>query len=214
MCMEMILKLSPIGVFCSQYVGNRWKARRRDHRIFVWCVSSICLLCQYGYCLWQSKQWVDRSIFDSFKRNVRSNHRSHFPVHHLWNLPINLECVENWIRSWDRIFCIQLGATINMDRQPFNGAFVQFAKHLFFMINLALIWIFWSFNGNFSIHRNSRVPDWNGHAGILWYWQSVGTSSRCCVGCVDRIFDMGRILLSCEMRCSIYCFYLEKRPWN
>ena len=197
-CMEMILKLSPIGVFCllSAYIC---------YIVHAVVVYSMAVKTMGGLSPLQFFKGMLPAIMFAFSS-----------ASSVGTLPINLECVEE-LGSDREIasFVLPLGATINMDGTAiYQGVCAIFIASCY-GINLTLSQMLTVIlTATLASIGTAGVPG-AGMVMLAMVLTSVGlpVDGIALVAGVDRIFDMGRttVNITGDASCSIIVSNLEKR---
>ena len=188
-CMEMILKLSPIGVFCI-------------HAVVV-----------YSFAV---KTMGGMSPLKFFKGMLPAIMFAFSSSSSVGTLPINMECVENMGASKEvSSFVLPLGATINMDGTAiYQGVCAIFIAscygiHLTLPQMLTMI-----LTATLASIGTAGVPG-AGMVMLAMVLTSVGlpVDGIALVAGVDRIFDMGRTVVNItgDASCCIIVSNMERK---
>ncbi len=217
-CMEMILKLSPVGVFCllcpvvaangTQIIGSL---------AMVLLAAYICYIVHglFTYSL-AVKTLGGLSPIKFFKGMLPAMMFAFSSASSVGTLPINLECTEKMGASKEvASFVLPLGATINMDGTAiYQGVCAIFIAscygiHLTFaqMITIVL-------TATLASIGTAGVPG-AGMVMLAMVLTSVGlpVDGIALVAGVDRIFDMGRTVVNItgDASCTVIVSNLEKK---
>lgn len=216
--MELILKLSPIGVFCliSPVVAENG-AKILGSLAMVLLVAYIC----YGvhaivvYSL-SVKTLANLSPVKFFKGMAPAMAMAFSSASSVGTLPLNLECTEKLGAKKDiASFVLPLGATINMDGTAiYQGVCAVFIATCF-GIDLTLSeMITIVLTATLASIGTAGVPG-SGMIMLAMVLQSVGlpVEGIALVAGVDRIFDMGRTVVNItgDAACSIVVSALEEK---
>lgn len=216
--MELILKLSPIGVFCliSPVVAENG-AKILGSLAMVLLVAYIC----YGvhaivvYSL-SVKTLANLSPVKFFKGMAPAMAMAFSSASSVGTLPLNLECTEKLGAKKDiASFVLPLGATINMDGTAiYQGVCAVFIATCF-GIDLTLSeMITIVLTATLASIGTAGVPG-SGMIMLAIVLQSVGlpVEGIALVAGVDRIFDMGRTVVNItgDAACSIVVSALEEK---
>ena len=216
--MELILKLSPIGVFCliSPVVAENG-AKILGSLAMVLLAAYIC----YGvhaivvYSL-SVKTLANLSPVKFFKGMAPAMAMAFSSASSVGTLPLNLECTEKLGAKKDiASFVLPLGATINMDGTAiYQGVCAVFIATCF-GIDLTLSeMITIVLTATLASIGTAGVPG-SGMIMLAMVLQSVGlpVEGIALVAGVDRIFDMGRTVVNItgDAACSIVVSALEEK---
>ena len=217
-CMEMILKLSPIGVFCLLCpVIAENGAMIIGSLAMVLLAAYICYIVHavvvYSMAV---KTMGGLSPLQFFKGMLPAIMFAFSSASSVGTLPINLECVEK-LGSDREIasFVLPLGATINMDGTAiYQGVCAIFIASCY-GINLTLSQMLTVIlTATLASIGTAGVPG-AGMVMLAMVLTSVGlpVDGIALVAGVDRIFDMGRttVNITGDASCSIIVSNLEKR---
>ena len=217
-CMEMILKLSPIGVFCLLCpVIAENGAMIIGSLAMVLLAAYICYIVHavvvYSMAV---KTMGGLSPLQFFKGMLPAIMFAFSSASSVGTLPINLECVEE-LGSDREIasFVLPLGATINMDGTAiYQGVCAIFIASCY-GINLTLSQMLTVIlTATLASIGTAGVPG-AGMVMLAMVLTSVGlpVDGIALVAGVDRIFDMGRttVNITGDASCSIIVSNLEKR---
>ena len=196
-CMEMILKLSPIGVFCllSPVIASNGPA----------IIGSLAMVLLAAYVCYIIFKGMLPAIMFAFSSSSS-----------VGTLPINMECVENMGASKEvSSFVLPLGATINMDGTAiYQGVCAIFIAscygiHLTLPQMLTMI-----LTATLASIGTAGVPG-AGMVMLAMVLASVGlpVDGIALVAGVDRIFDMGRTVVNItgDASCSIIVSNMERK---
>ena len=223
-CMEMILKLSPIGVFCllSPVIASNGPALIGSLAM-VLLTAYVCYIIHavvvYSFAV---KTMGGMSPLKFFKgmlpatRIVKSASPKFSSSSSVGTLPINMECVENMGASKEvSSFVLPLGATINMDGTAiYQGVCAIFIAscygiHLTLPQMLTMI-----LTATLASIGTAGVPG-AGMVMLAMVLASVGlpVDGIALVAGVDRIFDMGRTVVNItgDASCSIIVSNMERK---
>ena len=217
-CMEMILKLSPIGVFCLLCpVIAENGAMIIGSLAMVLLAAYICYIVHavvvYSMAV---KTMGGLSPLQFFKGMLPAIMFAFSSASSVGTLPINLECVEK-LGSDREIasFVLPLGATINMDGTAiYQGVCAIFIASCY-GINLTISQMLTVIlTATLASIGTAGVPG-AGMVMLAMVLTSVGlpVDGIALVAGVDRIFDMGRttVNITGDASCSIIVSNLEKR---
>ena len=195
--MEMILKLSPIGVFCLLC-----PVIAENGAMIIGSLAKVLLVAYIGYILHAViiysiavRTLGGMSIGKFFKNMLPAIMFAFSSASSVGTLPINLECCENMGASKEvASFVLPLGATINMDGtaiyQGVCSIFIAscYGIHLTFTQMLMIV-----ATATLASIGTAGVPG-AGMVMLAMVLQSVGLpiDGIALVAGVDRIFDMGR----------------------
>ena len=210
-CMEMILKLSPIGVFCllSPVIASNGPA----------IIGSLAMVLLAAYVCYIIHAVVVYSFAVKLKffRGMLSAIMFAFSSSSsVGTLPINMECVENMGASKEvSSFVLPLGATINMDGTAiYQGVCAIFIAscygiHLTLPQMLTMI-----LTATLASIGTAGVPG-AGMVMLAMVLASVGlpVDGIALVAGVDRIFDMGRTVINItgDASCCIIVSNMERK---
>lgn len=214
--MEMILKLSPIGVFCllSPVIASNGPAIIGSLAM-VLLAAYVCYIIHavvvYSFAV---KTMGGMSPLKFFKGMLPAIMFAFSSSSSVGTLPINMECVENMGASKEvSSFVLPLGATINMDGTAiYQGVCAIFIAscygiHLTLPQMLTMI-----LTATLASIGTAGVPG-AGMVMLAMVLASVGlpVDGIALVAGVDRIFDMGRTVVNITgMRLVVLLF----RIWN
>ena len=216
--MELILKLSPVGVFCliTPVVAENG-AKILGSLAMVLLTAYIC----YGvhaivvYSL-SVKTLAKLSPVRFFKEMAPAMAMAFSSASSVGTLPLNLECAEKLGAKRDiASFVLPLGATINMDGTAiYQGVCAVFIATCF-GIDLTLAeMITIVLTATLASIGTAGVPG-SGMIMLAMVLQSVGlpVEGIALVAGVDRIFDMGRTVVNItgDAACSIVVSALEEK---
>ena len=217
-CMEMILKLSPIGVFCLLCpVIAENGAMIIGSLAMVLLAAYICYIV-HAVLVYSAavKTMGGISPIQFFKGMLPAIMFAFSSASSVGTLPINLECVEGL--GADReiaSFVLPLGATINMDGTAiYQGVCAIFIASCY-GINLTLSQMLTVIlTATLASIGTAGVPG-AGMVMLAMVLTSVGlpVDGIALVAGVDRIFDMGRttVNITGDASCSIIVSNLERR---
>ena len=216
--MELIVKLSPIGVFCliCPVVAENGPA-------VLGSLAKVLLVAYIGYILHaiivysiSVRTMGNMSPLKFFKGMLPAIMFAFSSASSVGTLPINMECTEKLGADKDiSSFVLPLGATINMDGtaiyQGVCAIFIAscFGIHLTFAQMLTIV-----LTATLASIGTAGVPG-AGMVMLAMVLQSVNlpVEGIALVAGVDRIFDMGRTTVNIvgDASCSIIVTNLEKR---
>ena len=217
-CMEMILKLSPIGVFCllSPVIASNGPAIIGSLAM-VLLTAYVCYIIHavvvYSFAV---KTMGGMSPLKFFKGMLPAIMFAFSSSSSVGTLPINMECVENMGASKEvSSFVLPLGATINMDGTAiYQGVCAIFIAscygiHLTLPQMLTMI-----LTATLASIGTAGVPG-AGMVMLAMVLTSVGlpVDGIALVAGVDRIFDMGRTVVNItgDASCSIIVSNMERK---
>ena len=217
-CMEMILKLSPIGVFCllSPVIASNGPAIIGSLAM-VLLAAYVCYIIHavvvYSFAV---KTMGGMSPLKFFKGMLPAIMFAFSSSSSVGTLPINMECVENMGASKEvSSFVLPLGATINMDGTAiYQGVCAIFIAscygiHLTLPQMLTMI-----LTATLASIGTAGVPG-AGMVMLAMVLASVGlpVDGIALVAGVDRIFDMGRTVVNItgDASCSIIVSNMERK---
>lgn len=217
-CMEMILKLSPIGVFCLLCpVVAANGATIIGSLAMVLLAAYVCYIVHavvvYSFAV---KTIGGISPLTFFKEMLPAIMFAFSSASSVGTLPINMECTEKLGTSREiASFIIPLGATINMDGTAiYQGVCAIFIAscygiHLTLPQMLTII-----FTATLASIGTAGVPG-AGMVMLAMVLTSVGlpVDGIALVAGVDRIFDMGRttVNITGDASCCVIVSNLEKK---
>lgn len=217
-CMEMILKLSPIGVFCLLCpVVAANGATIIGSLAMVLLAAYVCYIVHavvvYSFAV---KTIGGISPFTFFKEMLPAIMFAFSSASSVGTLPINMECTEKLGTSREiASFILPLGATINMDGTAiYQGVCAIFIAscygiHLTLPQMLTII-----FTATLASIGTAGVPG-AGMVMLAMVLTSVGlpVDGIALVAGVDRIFDMGRttVNITGDASCCVIVSNLEKK---
>jgi len=210
-CMEMILKLSPIGVFCllSPVIASNGPAIIGSLAM-VLLAAYVCYIIHavvvYSFAV---KTMGGMSPLKFFKGMLPAIMFAFSSSSSVGTLPINMECVENMGASKEvSSFVLPLGATINMDG---TAIFIAscYGIHLTLPQMLTMI-----LTATLASIGTAGVPG-AGMVMLAMVLTSVGlpVDGIALVAGVDRIFDMGRTVVNItgDASCCIIVSNMERK---
>ena len=217
-CMEMILKLSPIGVFCllSPVIASNGPAIIGSLAM-VLLAAYVCYIIHavvvYSFAV---KTMGGMSPLKFFKGMLPAIMFAFSSSSSVGTLPINMECVENMGASKEvSSFVVPLGATINMDgNAKYQGVCAIFIAscygiHLTLAQMLTMI-----LTATLASIGTAGVPG-AGMVMLAMVLASVGlpVDGIALVAGVDRIFDMGRTVVNItgDASCCIIVSNMERK---
>ena len=217
-CMEMILKLSPIGVFCllSPVIASNGPAIIGSLAM-VLLAAYVCYIIHavvvYSFAV---KTMGGMSPLKFFKGMLPAIMFAFSSSSSVGTLPINMECVENMGASKEvSSFVLPLGATINMDGtaiyQGVCAIFIAscYGVHLTLPQMLTMI-----LTATLASIGTAGVPG-AGMVMLAMVLTSVGlpVDGIALVAGVDRIFDMGRTVVNItgDASCCIIVSNMERK---
>lgn len=217
-CMEMILKLSPIGVFCllSPVIASNGPAIIGSLAM-VLLTAYVCYIIHavvvYSFAV---KTMGGMSPLKFFKGMLPAIMFAFSSSSSVGTLPINMECVEKMGASKEvSSFVLPLGATINMDGTAiYQGVCAIFIAscygiHLTLPQMLTMI-----LTATLASIGTAGVPG-AGMVMLAMVLASVGlpVDGIALVAGVDRIFDMGRTVVNItgDASCSIIVSNMERK---
>ena len=217
-CMEMILKLSPIGVFCllSPVIASNGPAIIGSLAM-VLLAAYVCYIIHavvvYSFAV---KTMGGMSPLKFFKGMLPAIMFAFSSSSSVGTLPINMECVEKMGASKEvSSFVLPLGATINMDGTAiYQGVCAIFIAscygiHLTLPQMLTMI-----LTATLASIGTAGVPG-AGMVMLAMVLTSVGlpVDGIALVAGVDRIFDMGRTVVNItgDASCSIIVSNMERK---
>ena len=217
-CMEMILKLSPIGVFCLLCpVVAANGATIIGSLAMVLLAAYVCYIVHavvvYSFAV---KTIGGISPLTFFKEMLPAIMFAFSSASSVGTLPINMECTEKLGTSGEiASFILPLGATINMDGTAiYQGVCAIFIAscygiHLTLPQMLTII-----FTATLASIGTAGVPG-AGMVMLAMVLTSVGlpVDGIALVAGVDRIFDMGRttVNITGDASCCVIVSNLEKK---
>ena len=217
-CMEMILKLSPIGVFCLLCpVVAANGATITGSLAMVLLAAYVCYIVHavvvYSFAV---KTIGGISPLTFFKEMLPAIMFAFSSASSVGTLPINMECTEKLGTSREiSSFILPLGATINMDGTAiYQGVCAIFIAscygiHLTLPQMLTII-----FTATLASIGTAGVPG-AGMVMLAMVLTSVGlpVDGIALVAGVDRIFDMGRttVNITGDASCCVIVSNLEKK---
>lgn len=217
-CMEMILKLSPIGVFCLLCpVVAANGATIIGSLAMVLLAAYVCYIVHavvvYSFAV---KTIGGISPLTFFKEMLPAIMFAFSSASSIGTLPINMECTEKLGTSREiASFILPLGATINMDGTAiYQGVCAIFIAscygiHLTLPQMLTII-----FTATLASIGTAGVPG-AGMVMLAMVLTSVGlpVDGIALVAGVDRIFDMGRttVNITGDASCCVIVSNLEKK---
>lgn len=217
-CMEMILKLSPIGVFCLLCpVVAANGATLIGSLAMVLLAAYVCYIVHavvvYSFAV---KTIGGISPLTFFKEMLPAIMFAFSSASSVGTLPINMECTEKLGTSREiASFILPLGATINMDGTAiYQGVCAIFIAscygiHLTLPQMLTII-----FTATLASIGTAGVPG-AGMVMLAMVLTSVGlpVDGIALVAGVDRIFDMGRttVNITGDASCCVIVSNLEKK---
>lgn len=217
-CMEMILKLSPIGVFCLLCpVVAANGATIIGSLAMVLLAAYVCYIVHavvvYSFAV---KTIGGISPLTFFKEMLPAIMFAFSSASSIGTLPINMECTEKLGTSREiSSFILPLGATINMDGTAiYQGVCAIFIAscygiHLTLPQMLTII-----FTATLASIGTAGVPG-AGMVMLAMVLTSVGlpVDGIALVAGVDRIFDMGRttVNITGDASCCVIVSNLEKK---
>ena len=217
-CMEMILKLSPIGVFCLRCpVVAANGATIIGSLAMVLLAAYVCYIVHavvvYSFAV---KTIGGISPLTFFKEMLPAIMFAFSSASSVGTLPINMECTEKLGTSREiSSFILPLGATINMDGTAiYQGVCAIFIAscygiHLTLPQMLTII-----FTATLAAIGTAGVPG-AGMVMLAMVLTSVGlpVDGIALVAGVDRIFDMGRttVNITGDASCCVIVSNLEKK---
>lgn len=217
-CMEMILKLSPIGVFCLLCpVVAANGATIIGSLAMVLLAAYVCYIVHavvvYSFAV-KTIGGISPLIF--FKEMLPAIMFAFSSASSVGTLPINMECTEKLGTSREiASFILPLGATINMDGTAiYQGVCAIFIAscygiHLTLPQMLTII-----FTATLASIGTAGVPG-AGMVMLAMVLTSVGlpVDGIALVAGVDRIFDMGRttVNITGDASCCVIVSNLEKK---
>lgn len=217
-CMEMILKLSPIGVFCLLCpVVAANGATIIGSLAMVLLAAYVCYIVHavvvYSFAV---KTIGGISPLTFFKEMLPAIMFAFSSASSVGTLPINMECTEKLGTSREiASFILPLGATINMDGtaiyQDVCAIFIAscYGIHLTLPQMLTII-----FTATLASIGTAGVPG-AGMVMLAMVLTSVGlpVDGIALVAGVDRIFDMGRttVNITGDASCCVIVSNLEKK---
>ena len=217
-CMEMILKLSPIGVFCLLCpVVAANGATIIGYLAMVLLAAYVCYIVHavvvYSFAV---KTIGGISPLTFFKEMLPAIMFAFSSASSVGTLPINMECTEKLGTSREiASFILPLGATINMDGTAiYQGVCAIFIAscygiHLTLPQMLTII-----FTTTLASIGTAGVPG-AGMVMLAMVLTSVGlpVDGIALVAGVDRIFDMGRttVNITGDASCCVIVSNLEKK---
>ena len=217
-CMEMILKLSPIGVFCLLCpVVAANGATIIGSLAMVLLAAYVCYIVHavvvYSFAV---KTIGGISPLTFFKEMLPAIMFAFSSASSVGTLPINMECTEKLGTSREiASFILPLGATINMDGTAiYQGVCAIFIASCY-GINLTLPQMLTIiFTATLASIGTAGVPG-AGMVMLAMVLTSVGlpVDGIALVAGVDRIFDMGRttVNITGDASCCVIVSNLEKK---
>lgn len=216
--MELILKLSPIGVFCliTPVVAENG-AKILGSLAMVLLTAYICYIV-HAFVVYSLsvKTIANLNPVKFFKGMAPAMAMAFSSASSVGTLPLNLECAEKLGAKRDiASFVLPLGATINMDGTAiYQGVCAVFIATCF-GIDLTLAeMITIVLTATLASIGTAGVPG-SGMIMLAMVLQSVGlpVEGIALVAGVDRIFDMGRTVVNItgDAACSIVVSALEEK---
>lgn len=219
--MELILKLSPIGVFCliTPVVAENG-AKILGSLAMVLLVAYICYAVHaiVVYSL-SVKTFAKLSPIEFFKGMAPAMAMAFSSASSVGTLPLNMECAEKLGAKRDiASFVLPLGATINMDGTAiYQGVSAVFIATCFGIDLTIAEMITIVLTATLASIGTAGVPG-SGMIMLAMVLQSVGlpVEGIALVAGVDRIFDMGRTVVNItgDAACSIVVSALEDKKNN
>lgn len=219
--MELILKLSPIGVFCliTPVVAENG-AKILGSLAMVLLVAYICYAVHaiVVYSL-SVKTFAKLSPIEFFKGMAPAMAMAFSSASSVGTLPLNMECAEKLGAKRDiASFVLPLGATINMDGTAiYQGVSAVFIATCFGIDLTIAEMITIVLTATLASIGTAGVPG-SGMIMLAMVLQSVGlpVEGIALVAGVDRIFDMGRTVVNItgDAACSIVVSALENKKNN
>lgn len=219
--MELILKLSPIGVFCliTPVVAENG-AKILGSLAMVLLVAYICYAVHaiVVYSL-SVKTFAKLSPIEFFKGMAPAMAMAFSSASSVGTLPLNMECAEKLGAKRDiASFVLPLGATINMDGTAiYQGVSAVFIATCFGIDLTIAEMITIVLTATLASIGTAGVPG-SGMIMLAMVLQSVGlpVEGIALVAGVDRIFDMGRTVVNItgDAACSIVVSALEEKKNN
>ena len=217
-CMEMILRLSPIGVFCLLC-----PAIAVNGPMIIGSLAMVLLAAYVCYIIHAVvvyslavKTMGGMSPIAFFKGMLPAMMFAFSSASSVGTLPINMECVENMGASKEvTSFVLPLGATINMDGTAiYQGVCAIFIASCY-GINLTLPQMLTIIlTATLASIGTAGVPG-SGMVMLAMVLTSVGlpVDGIALVAGVDRIFDMGRttVNITGDASCCMVVTNLEKK---
>ena len=217
-CMEMILKLSPIGVFCLLCpVVAANGATIIGSLAMVLLAAYVCYIVHavvvYSFAV---KTIGGISPLTFFKEMLPAIMFAFSSASSVGTLPINMECTEKLGTSREiASFILPLGATINMDGtaiyQGVCAIFIAYCYGIHLTLPQMLTIIF---TATLASIGTAGVPG-AGMVMLAMVLTSVGlpVDGIALVAGVDRIFDMGRttVNITGDASCCVIVSNLEKK---
>ena len=217
-CMDMIIKLSPIAVFCllcpvvadngAEIVGSLAKVLGVAYVCYI--IHSICI---YSIAV---KLFANLSPIKFFKEMMPAIMFAFSSASSVGTLPINMECTQKMGASEEiSSFVLPLGATINMDGTAiYQGVCAIFIASCY-GINLTLPQMLTIvLTATLASIGTAGVPG-SGMMMLTMVLTSVGRPIEgiALVAGVDRIFDMGRtaVNITGDAACTMVINAIEKR---
>ena len=216
--MELIVKLSPIGVFCliCPVVAENGPA-------VLGSLAKVLLVAFIGYILHaiivysiSVRTLAGLSPLKFFKGMLPAIMFAFSSASSVGSLPINMECAENLGADKDiSSFVLPLGATINMDGTAiYQGVCVIFIASCFGISLTLPQMLSIILTATLASIGTAGVPG-AGMVMLAMVLQSVGlpVEGIALVAGVDRIFDMGRTTVNIvgDASCAIVVSAMEKR---
>ena len=216
--MELIVKLSPIGVFCliCPVVAENGPA-------VLGSLAKVLLVAYIGYILHaiivyslSVRTLAGLSPLKFFKGMLPAIMFAFSSASSVGSLPINMECAESLGADKDiSSFVLPLGATINMDGTAiYQGVCAIFIASCFGISLTLTQMLSIILTATLASIGTAGVPG-AGMVMLAMVLQSVGlpVEGIALVAGVDRIFDMGRTTVNIvgDASCSIIVTALEKR---
>ena len=216
--MELIVKLSPIGVFCliCPVVAENGPA-------VLGSLAKVLLVAFIGYILHaiivysiSVRTLAGLSPLKFFKGMLPAIMFAFSSASSVGSLPINMECAENLGADKDiSSFVLPLGATINMDGTAiYQGVCAIFIASCFGISLTLPQMLSIILTATLASIGTAGVPG-AGMVMLAMVLQSVGlpVEGIALVAGVDRIFDMGRTIVNIvgDASCAIIVTAMEKR---
>ena len=216
--MELIVKLSPIGVFCliCPVVAENGPA-------VLGSLAKVLLVAYIGYILHaiivysiSVRTLAGLSPLKFFKGMLPAIMFAFSSASSVGSLPINMECAENLGADKDiSSFVLPLGATINMDGTAiYQGVCAIFIASCFGISLTLPQMLSIILTATLASIGTAGVPG-AGMVMLAMVLQSVGlpVEGIALVAGVDRIFDMGRTTVNIvgDASCAIIVTAMEKR---
>ena len=217
-CMDMILKLSPIGVFCllCPVIADNGPAIIGSFAI-VLLTAYIAYIVHMGVIYSTTVRTLGHmSPLKFFKGMMPAMMFAFSSASSVGTLPLNMDCCEKMGASKEvASFVLPLGATINMDGTAiYQGVCTIFIAACYGITLTPQQMVTIVLTATLASIGTAGVPG-AGPIMLAMVLQSVGlpVEGIALVYGIDRIFDMGRttVNITCDASCTMIVSYLQKR---